>query len=151
MKELVVFGDGLFGMEGRPGMIAEILKEAFGEFTYLTGPMKLTIETQCLGSRETFTLDAHYFEDLKAVTYAVRATFRITEVTIMVHWDQDSSLSNALVTLTASIFSHISRQDMGLLKLDIDKRSRGQSVVIDRIDTETSIDMMVQLTRDLAL
>ena len=67
----MVFGDGIFGMEGRPGMISEILKEAVGEFTYLTGPMKLTIETQCLGSRETFTLDAHYFEDLKAVTYAV--------------------------------------------------------------------------------
>ena len=149
VEELVVFGDGLFGMEGRPGMISEILKEAVGEFIYLTGPMKLTIETQCLGSRETFSLDAHFFEDLKAVTYAVRTTFSITEMT-MVHWDQDSSLSPALITLIASIFSHISRQDMGLLKLDIDKRTRGQSIVIDRIDDKTTIDMMVQLALDLA-
>ena len=35
LKELVVFGDGIFGMEGRPGMISEILKEAVGKFIYL--------------------------------------------------------------------------------------------------------------------
>ena len=68
----------------------------------------------------------------------------------MVHWDQDSSLSPALITLTAFIFFHISRQDMGLLKLDIDKSTRGQSIVIDRIDEKTTIDMMVQLALDLA-
>ena len=35
VEELVVFGDGIFGMEGRPGMISEILKEAVGKFIYL--------------------------------------------------------------------------------------------------------------------
>ena len=66
VEELLVFGDGIFGMVGRPGMISEILKEAVGEFTYLTGPMKLTIETQCWGSRKIFTVDAHYFDDLRS-------------------------------------------------------------------------------------
>ena len=85
-------------------MISEILKEAVGEFIYLTGPMKLTIETQCMESRKTFTLDAHYFKDLTVVTNAVRATFIITEVT-MVHREQGSSLS--INEVIVSIFTHI--------------------------------------------
>jgi len=44
VAELVAFGRGLFGINGRPGMMSDVLREVAQRFIFLTGAVKLTIE-----------------------------------------------------------------------------------------------------------
>ena len=82
---LVVFGRGLFGIQGSPEMMSDILKEAAERFTFLTGEVKVIIEIQSLvnaGDFEVFEVDIRYLEELVSIAESVGARFNIKDVEV---------------------------------------------------------------------
>ena len=74
VAELVAFGRGLFGINGRPGMMSDVLREVAQRFIFLTGAVKLTIEIPSWddeGHFETLEVDAAYLDDLSIVEECV--------------------------------------------------------------------------------
>ena len=85
VEVLAVFGRGLFGIQGSPEMMSDILKEAAERFTFLTGEVKVIIEIQSsvnAGDLEVFEVDIRYLEELVSIAESVGARFNIKDVEV---------------------------------------------------------------------
>ena len=83
VEVLAVFGRGLFGIQGSPEMMSDILKEATERSILLTGEVKVIIEIQSsvnAGDLEVFEVDIRYLEELVSIAESVGARFTIKDL-----------------------------------------------------------------------
>ena len=129
VEELKLFGLGLFGINGAPEMMLEIVKEAAKRFAWRSeqsqvsetsaiarGPgivkVRIVIEKSWAPS-ESFDVDGIHLEELIKMAEAVGAEFKITEV-------QDFSfISLFALTVLSFVAAHIAQQGDSLSKLEL--------------------------------
>ena len=114
MEELKLFGRGLFGIDGTPEMMPEIVKEAARRFPFeWSSSVKLTIVIEkSWDTGKTFEVDGKHLEELIKVANAVGARFKITEV-------QKNTKNMFSLPILRVVASHIAQQEEQLSKLEL--------------------------------